>query len=50
MSLWLHRKDPEGRTHYIASSAIVLLAIPILGILIAAILPLVQSCRVWFRG
>jgi hypothetical protein len=52
MSLWLRRKDPDGRTYYIASGAwgFILLIPAILGFLIAAILPLVQSCRVWLRG
>ena len=45
MSLWLHRKDPEGRTHYIASGAIGFI-LPILGILLALLLPLIQACRV----
>ena len=52
MSFWLRRKDPDGRTYYITSWRLVFifLAIPVLGTLIAVILPLVQSCRVWLRG
>jgi hypothetical protein len=47
MSLWLRRKDAEGRTHYIASGAwgLFALLVTILGILIAVLLPLIQACR-----
>jgi hypothetical protein len=46
MSLWLRREDPDGKTYFISSGKIVffLLIIPTLGILIAMILPVVQSC------
>ncbi len=52
MSLWLRRKDEEGRTHYVTSGWIVLilLAPTILGFLIALLLMLVQSCRAGLRG
>jgi len=54
MSLWLRRKDEEGRTHYIASGAsgfiLLLLSPALLGMLIALLLPLVQSCRAGLRG
>ncbi len=47
MSLWLRRKDPEGRTHIIASGAwgFILLVGPILCFLMAFLLPLIQACR-----
>jgi len=47
MSLWLRQKDAEGRTHYIASGAgcWFMLAIPLVGILVALLLPLIQACR-----
>jgi hypothetical protein len=46
MSLWLRRKDAEGRTHYIVSGAgCLMLAVPLVGILIAFLLPLIQACR-----
>jgi len=52
MSLWLRRKDPDGRMYYVASGAwgLIALVIPAIGILIAMILPIVQSCRAWLRG
>jgi hypothetical protein len=52
MSWWLRRRDSDGRTYYITSGTIVLIlmAVPILGVLLAFLLPLVQACRVWLRG
>ena len=43
------RKEPNGKIHYIGSGVVFLL-FPLLGILIALLLPLVQSCREWLRG
>jgi hypothetical protein len=52
MSFWLRRKNPDGRMYYITSGGwwIIVFGPAILGILIAIILPIVQSCGVWFRG
>lgn len=50
MSLWLRRKDPEGRTHVIASGwgQVVLVAfLPLLAILIALVLPCVKWLLEW---
>lgn len=49
MSLWIRRKEPNGKIHYIGSGVVFLL-FPLVGILIALLLPLVQSCREWLRG
>jgi hypothetical protein len=46
MSFWIRRKDAEGRTHMIASGAWwFVLIVPLIGILVAILLPLVQACR-----
>jgi hypothetical protein len=52
MSYWLRRKDPDGRVYYVGSWRIIFifLVMPTLGIVIAVLLPLVQSCRVLLRG
>jgi hypothetical protein len=52
MSLWLRRKDPDGRVYYISSGwfVFVVLLPAFLGILMAVLLPLVQSCRAGLRG
>ena len=43
----IFRKDAEGRTYYIASGAwgCLALGVPILGLLIAVLLPLIQACH-----
>jgi hypothetical protein len=47
MSLWLQHKDKDGKTHLYAVPFVPWLILPILGISIALLLPVVQAVRAW---
>jgi hypothetical protein len=49
MSLWLKRKDKDGKTHIYALPNPLIL-IPLLAILIGLLLPIVQAIRAWLGG
>ena len=46
MSFWLRRKDKQGRVHWYLVGVPWLVAIAVLGIILALILPILQ----WVRG
>ena len=53
MSLWLRRKDPEGRIHIISTDIVVVafaLVPLIVGVLLAMLLPWLQWLRSWTQG
>jgi hypothetical protein len=50
MSLWLKRKDKDGKTHIYAIPFAPFIFIALMGILVALLLPLVQAIRAWLGG
>lgn len=50
MSLWLQRKEKDGKTHLYAVPFVPLIIIPLIGLLVALLLPVIQAIRVWFGG
>ncbi len=44
MSIWLHRKDKEGRVHYVSIGVNFVAIIAAFGLLLALLLPLVHAC------
>ena len=53
VSLWLRRKDPEGRIHIISTDIVGIafaLIVVFVGILLALLLPWVQWFRSWIQG
>ena len=53
VSLWLRRKDADGRVHLISTDVVTLgcaLAPLIVGVLLALLLPWVQWLRSWIQG
>jgi len=50
MSLWFRRKDKDGKTHLYAVPFAPWFLLPIIGISIALLLPIVQAIREWLRG
>lgn len=45
MSIWLRRKDKEGRVYYVSIGVNLVAIIAIVGLLLALMLPLVRACR-----
>ena len=51
MSLWLQRKDKDGKTHIYAVAPIIpWIIILLIGISLALLLPVIQAIRAWFGG
>ena len=47
MSLWLKRKDKDGRTYIYAVPLAPLVILPLFGVLVAVLLPLIQAINGW---
>ncbi len=53
MSFWFRRKDPDGRIHIVSTEIVglvLLLAVAIVGVLLAILLPWAQWLRSWIQG
>jgi hypothetical protein len=50
MSLWLKRKDSEGKTHFYAIPFVPFVIVALFGILIALLLPFAQAIRAWLSA
>jgi hypothetical protein len=50
MSLWLQLKGKDSKTHIYAVPLLPLLIVPLIGISIALLLPIIQAIRAWLGG
>ena len=47
MSLWLKRKDKDGKTYLYAVPLAPLVILPLIGVLVGVLLPLIQAINGW---
>jgi hypothetical protein len=50
MSLWINRKDKDGKTHMYAIPFAPTLIIAVIGVLVALLLPAIQALKMWLRS
>jgi hypothetical protein len=50
MSLWLQRKNKDGKTYIYAVPFAPMVVIAFFGALVAILLPIVQAVRAWLGG
>jgi type II secretory pathway component PulF len=53
MSLWIRRKDEDGKTHFFAilfAPWIILIIMAVIGIFLALLLPIFQAIKQWLGG
>jgi hypothetical protein len=50
MSLWLQRKDKDGKTYMYAVPFAPMVVVAFLGVLLALLVPILHAVRAWLAG